>query len=39
MNELLPNINTLKPIMGDWRTFSDCTYNKEWNKKKRSDSK
>jgi len=30
MNNLLPDITTLKPITGDWKTFSDCTYNKDW---------
>lgn len=31
MSSLLPNLNSLNPIIGDWKTFSDCTYNTNWN--------
>lgn len=31
MQELLPKIHEIEPIIGDWKTFSDCSYNCDWN--------
>ena len=32
MEDLLPKLSEIKPITGDWKTFSDCPYNCEWDK-------
>lgn len=32
MNKLLPSIDECKPIIGDWKTFSDCSYNNDYCK-------